>query len=316
MSSSTTPNLTGSHGISPLPPVPARQPLPLQNPSCETTPQGRVFVLRLNDPNLTVEHLQGFHWHQRDRLIVRIIPSNDSADPDKLPMVNWENRHTYMTPLVNRSKVVGEALGRILGPYIDAGFMTLDGRPVYKAIPAWRLDQVAEILAAFKWINPESVQRCIIGTRVFWPYVSLSQLAVRMAESWHDQLRSQSPTHPTPAQVAEYIWRCCHGVLHVSHSTGVVPAIPHEAQKTWDCLGIQLLREVYCVDKLHGAIHDPETVNPVEDRRARPPIDDLYSGADMRIRDDEEDSLYTRATAPTTTLAGDIIVEGAQNGDA
>jgi hypothetical protein len=38
-------------------------------------------------------------------------------------MINWENRHTYMTPLINRSKVVGEALGRILGPYIDAGFM-------------------------------------------------------------------------------------------------------------------------------------------------------------------------------------------------
>jgi hypothetical protein len=123
MSSSTTPNLNRSHGISPLPPMPARQPLPLQNPSCETTPQGLVFVLRLNDPNLTVEHLQGFHWRQRDRLIVRIIPSNDSADPDKLPMINWENRHTYLTPLVNRSKVVGEAVGRILGPYIDAGFM-------------------------------------------------------------------------------------------------------------------------------------------------------------------------------------------------
>ncbi len=103
--------------------MPAREPLPLENPCRETTVEGVVFVLRLNDPNLTVQHLEDFDWRERDRLIVRINPTYDSTDPDKLHMINWENRHTYMTPLVKRAKAIGNALAKILGASVDAGFM-------------------------------------------------------------------------------------------------------------------------------------------------------------------------------------------------
>ncbi|KIW61490.1 hypothetical protein, variant [Exophiala xenobiotica] len=130
---------------------------------------------------------------------------------------------------------------------------------------------------------------------------------MRMSASWHDQLRSESTTERTPEQVAEYIWQCCHDTLQVSYSRGAVPHIPYEAQKTWECLGMQLLREVYCVDNLHHAHSLPSSVNPVEDKRIRPRIDEIYSGADMIVKDDEEDFLYMHPKAPAATLAGDIL---------
>ena len=65
--------------------------------------------------------MDGFDWLRRDRVIIQIDPPFDSPNPDRPHMMDWENRHMCMIPLVRRGVNIGEALEYILGAFVDAG---------------------------------------------------------------------------------------------------------------------------------------------------------------------------------------------------
>ncbi|KIW11070.1 hypothetical protein PV08_10369 [Exophiala spinifera] len=277
-------------GISPIPPTePQPAPLP-ENPSAETTEEGHVFVVRMNDPDLNIHHLNQFDWLRRDRVIIQFDPSFDSPNPDRTHMMDWDNRHVCMIPLVRRGVNIGEALEYILGAFVDSGRLAIKLK--YKAIPVWRLDQVAALLAAFHWINPESVQRNMLGNRLFWPYVCLPKIAVRLNGTWEESLQSQTTTELAPMEIRESVWNRCHSLLQEAYATGRVPEIPYGAETSWECLPLQLLKEVYVVDELHSTDWQRQYVTPVDELPSRPPYVEINDGADMTIPESDSEHMY------------------------
>ncbi|KIW43116.1 uncharacterized protein PV06_04260 [Exophiala oligosperma] len=163
----------------------------------------------------------------------------------------------------------------------------------YKAIPVWRLDQVAALLGAFHWINPGSIQRNLLGNRMFWPYLCLPKIAVRLNGDWEEDLRSEATTESETMNIREAVWNQCHGLLQSSHATGEeTPPIPYGAETSWECLPLQLLREVYVVDELHSTDWQHQYVTPVEELPSRPTYAEINDGADMTIPDSDSEHVY------------------------
>lgn len=91
------------------------------------------------------------------------------------------------------------------------------------------------------------------------------------------------------------VWhfRLIPDVVLTQCSTGEeTPPIPYGAETSWECLPLQLLREVYVVDELHSTDWQHQYVTPVEELPSRPTYAEINDGADMTIPDSDSEHVY------------------------
>jgi len=171
----------------------------------------------------------------------------------------------------------------------------------YKAIPIWRIDQLAEILAAWHWIEPESIHRAAIESRMLCPRVVLPKVTVKVGETWFERLVLERGL----AAVKETMWQHCHQVLQVSYATAQVPKLSRFASNSWECFTLNLTEETYVVQNLGRVAPDESSVVPVDSEEVRLADDIIRSGIPPDEKaEDSDDFLYM--AAPPATGAGHV----------
>lgn len=166
----------------------------------------------------------------------------------------------------------------------------------YKAIPFWRIDLLAEILAAFHWIEPESIHRAAIASRMLWPRVLLPQAVVIMNMSWYLEIRHH--LDDSEGNMPQVIWNECHGILQSAFSTGEVAPLFHRATRAWECLSTNIMASVFVVKDLGDIMPSPDSVLPITDPRARLAQGIIHSGVSRRPPTDTDEYLYMAPTLP------------------
>jgi hypothetical protein len=171
----------------------------------------------------------------------------------------------------------------------------------YKAIPIWRIDQLAEILAAWHWMEPESIHRAAIESRMLWPRVVLPKVTVKMGETWFERLVLEKGA----SAVKETMWRQCHRILQTSYSTAQVPKLSRFASNSWECFTLNLTKETYMVQNLGNVAPKKLSVMLVDSEEVR--LDDEIIRSGLPPDDKAEDSdEYLYMAGPSANGAGHV----------
>lgn len=157
------------------------------------------------------------------------------------------------------------------------------------------MDHIAEILAAWHWIEPQAVHQSAIQTRMLWPRVILPDLTVRLSDAWLEDLAMHHNTTPYGINAGLSMWHDCHRLLQEAYSTGEVPQLFPRASRSWDCLRFGVYNSTFVLRDLGDLTPKNTSVLPVQDRAMladEPTTNGIVAGEDLdenHRQDDDPD---------------------------
>ncbi|EXJ84888.1 hypothetical protein A1O3_05563 [Capronia epimyces CBS 606.96] len=250
--------------------------------------EDRRFTVHVNDTSFDLGGLPLFPWNEHSELVIRIDPAFDSLHSSRPHMVDLKNSDLYMRTLVQRAQRAADNLKELLQGRINNGECQVQ----------LVFGEFAEILAAWHWIEPESVHQSAIHTRMLWPRVKLPKVTVRLGRAWLQKLSDQQNTTPDALNVKAAIWEDCHRILQTAYSTAQVPPLFPLAAETWDCFRLNLLGTTYVVQDLGDLSAKNTSVVPADDPDIRFSDEIIWSGV-VESRDPDEDDYLYMSRAPT-----------------
>ncbi|OAL19985.1 hypothetical protein AYO20_11576 [Fonsecaea nubica] len=150
----------------------------------------------------------------------------------------------------------------------------------------WRLRDLAEMMATFHWIEPESTHNtAALATqaRLLTPPFILPQVCVSCLD--RDNPSERNPPHE------EMVWSRCHTVLQDSYKNGSLAQLFPGATGVWNLLGTHLMKYAYVVKDLGEARAGESSVIPASSGELKL-SDDVIRNGMKDIQPDPEEQLY------------------------
>ncbi|KIY02706.1 uncharacterized protein Z520_01171 [Fonsecaea multimorphosa CBS 102226] len=217
--------------------------------------EGNCWILYITDKSPNPDSIPDLQWEQCSNISVRINPLPDSPPGSEYPMI--------------RSR-------------------TAEG--AYVATPMWRLVDLAQMMAAFHWIEPESIHNTAAlasQARLLTPPFVLPQVSVSCLD--RDIPAERNTEHE------EMVWYRCHQVLQNSYKSGELAQLFPGAIGVWNLLGTRLMKYAYVVKGLGETRPTTSSVTPALSDALKLPVDVIRNG--MKETPDPENYLYMKPPA-------------------
>lgn len=146
------------------------------------------------------------------------------------------------------------------------------------AAPIWRLDYLAEIVAAFSWIEPEDTRGSVLKMHLYYPRLILPQISLQVGEVW--EYFTSIYTDQQKAAHLGKMYDQCYGVIKAAYTTGSPGWHSPQVTRSWDPLLMNNLKLLYLVRDFENGQPSSyrRAILPVDDDEVRPSIEAISNG--------------------------------------